>query len=288
MKIIITNNALGSYYGTETWVYAMARELSREHEVGVYTKHIGKMAEKIREFADVYTEMRDADLYIVNHRNCFEDIPRGKPLIYTSHGRGIIEEPPEDAFSVGVTEETAKGKLVIRNGIDCERFKSNKPINNELKNVLYLSHPHYGRAGEMIRKACHGLNLITIKEEIFEIENLINEADLVITLGRGILESLACERNVISADWRAGWMDNFSGGGIISEDNFDLLKTHAFSGRNKPIIFTAERLREEMRKYNPKRTLRKRILSEFNIKNQSKKYINLYETIYSNSKLHRD
>lgn len=255
----------------------MAKELSKKYIVSVFTFTEGLMARKIKEFVEVTTEMPDGDFYLVNHTNCFSLVPKNKPIIFTSHGRfGLELFPKEDCLKVGVTEETAQGNMVIRNGVDCERFKSKKPINKKLTNILYLSNPSYGKAGDMIREACRGYNLITLDTQRFNIENLINEADLVITLGRGILESLACERNVISADWRDGWMSGVIGAGMITEDNFDRLKTHAFSGRNNPIEFTAESLRKELDKYNPENNLRPRILEEFNIKKQCQKYTTLF------------
>ncbi len=278
MKIVLTNNALGSYYGTETWTYAMSKELSKYHDVEVYTKHQGKMAGKMAEkvVCPVYTEMRDADLYIVNHSTCYSDVPDDKPIIFTSHGTFGIEEPP-DCFHVGVTEETSKGAPVIRNGIDCERFCQKKPVNEVLTNVLYLSHPDYRKGKEIVLQACEGLNVKTIDEEVFEIEDLINWADVVVTLGRGILESLACGRNVVSADWRADWMDSMKGAGMLTEDNFDELKTHAFSGRQNPIIFNAQNLRKEIDKFDPKRNLRHRILKEFNIKKTCQQYLTYFK-----------
>ena len=275
--VILTNTALDHYYGTETWTYAMAKELSKNYKVKVFTFTKGKMSEKIEEFAEVVTEMPQGDIYIVNHINCYGKVPQNKPIIFTSHGRSGLEQFPADGcLQVGVTEETAKGREVIRNGIDCKRFYET-PINKELKTVLYLSHPDYGRAKEIIREACQGLELITIEEETFKIENLIHKSDLVITLGRGILESLSCGRNVISADWRDGWMDGLKGGGMITEDNFDFLKTHAFSGRNAPIEFTAERLREEFKKYDSEMNLRHKIQEEFNIKTQCEKYLTYFK-----------
>lgn len=275
MKIILTNTSLNHFYGTETWTLAMAKELSKLHDVKVFTFRPGKMAEKVSEFAEVVTEMpQDGDFYIVNHNDCYPLVPKDKPMVYTSHGRFGVELFPDGDFpKVGVTEEVAHENPIIRNGIDCERFFSKRPLSKKLETVLYLSHPHYGQAKEIVREACQGLKLITIEEERFDIETLINEADLVITLGRGILESLACERNVISADWRAGWMETLSGGGMITEENFDSLKTHSFSGRNKPIIFTAERLKEEFQKYDSERSLRHKIIDEFDITKQCQKYL---------------
>ena len=135
----------------------------------------------------------------------------------------------------------------------------------------------YNGALDVIQEACRGYELDYLTEPDSRIEDRIAKADLVITFGRGILESLASGKNVISCDKRTGWMDKAQGAGMITEDNFDLYKTHAFSGRNRPTEFTVERLREELKKYDPNRNLRHRILEDFNIKKTTKEYLNIYE-----------
>lgn len=275
MKLIITNNSLHHFCGSETWTYAMAKELSKKYEVEVVTTFKGEISTKIEKFCRVYDSMRDGDFYINNHHF---DIPPDKPVVFTSHGRWGVELFPDyPCYKVGVTEETAKGNQVIRNGVDLERFNGSRP--NKLSTVLYLSNPAYARAKEIVKEACKGLNVITIENEVFEIEELIKKADLVITLGRGIIESLACRKNVISADWREGWMTGLNGGGMITRENFDFLKTHAFSGRNAPINFTVDRLREELRKFNPDDDLRDLIEKEFDIKKTSKQYLDIWTSI---------
>lgn len=47
-KILITNNSLEHYTGSESWVYAMAKELSKDHEVEVFALHHGLMSKEIR------------------------------------------------------------------------------------------------------------------------------------------------------------------------------------------------------------------------------------------------
>ena len=287
MKILITNNHLTNVGGTETWVKTVADELKRRgHEVHLMTSYIGKFAEGLDylilwEFVDNY------DLILCNHTTQLERIKTDTPIIFTSHSFFIdIEQPIKGADAyVAVIEEIAEKQkefnpTVIRNGIDLEKFKSTTPINKELKTVLYLSHPWNKKALPIIKEACKDYELITIEQETNNVETLINKADLVITLGRGILESLACGRNVISADWRS-WMQSFSGGGVVTKDNFNKLKTHAFSGRNKPIEFTAERLKQELEKYSPDNNLRHLMEKECDIKKQVDKYLNLWTTIKS-------
>ena len=273
--------------GSETWVRTMVHELKRQwFNVDIFTFHRGyfselleregfKIISSVNELSNEYTAV------IGNHTTTINAIKSklSCPIIFTSHSFFIdIEQPTIEADEyVAVTEEikTKENQQIIRNGIDLNKFKW-QPINRELKNILYLTHPWNKKGLELVKNSCQGYNLITINEPILDTEKIIHQADLVITLGRGILEGLACGRNVISGDHR-DWMDGFIGGGMITKDNFDELKTHALSGRNKPIHFTAETLRDEIQKYNPNNVLRKKIEQEYNIKKQVHKYIKLIQ-----------
>ena len=275
MRILLTNHHLVNVGGTETWIKTMAEELVRlGHDVEVLTLHVGPFAKQINvpvisEFTDDY------DLIIANHNTTIQKTDT--PIIFTTHSFFIdIEQPDGRAnVDVAVTEECAsKGQSVIRNGIDTERFKG-KPINEELKTILYLSHPWNKKALPIIEEACKDYELITLTEETYNIEELINKADLVIGMGRCLLEAMSCGRNVISGDHRS-FMTSFRGAGMITEDNFDELKRCAFSGRENPIEFTVDKLKEEIAKYDPKRNLRHRILDEYNIKKTVQDYLEIY------------
>jgi len=288
VRILLTNNALNHYYGTETWTHTMAKELIKEHEVEVFTFYRGLMSDRILKFCRVVDKVDDNyDLAIVNHTTCFDVIPKNVFRIFTSHSLiNTIESFPEGADKcVAITEEISKGNYpIIRNGIDCDRFNCLKPINKELKKVLYLSHPHYGGGDKNILKdACNeiGIELLTIDNQIWNIPDFIKEVDLVIGFGRGILEAMACGRNVISADYRPYYMKYFSGGGFIDENSFDRLKRDNFTGREcGQIIFTKEKIKEEFKKYNCNKGvwLRSKILSDFNVKKTARQYLGLIDS----------
>lgn len=182
---------------------------------------------------------------------------------------------------MAVSEEVANYRnipYVIRNPIDCVRFRPRQPVKSTLQRVLYLSHPHYAAGHELVMDACRGLNLQLITKETFRTELLIQNADLVIGFGRGLMEAMACGRNVISADFRPKYMNHFAGAGMITPDNFDLHKRDNFTGRlssQKP--FTADSLRVEMEQYNPTNgeRLREKMLQEFNVESIVDQYLGL-------------
>lgn len=283
MKILITNNALNQYYGTETWVYSMAKELVKKHTVDCFTFHRGLMSDRILEFCSIVSVIdNDYDLALINHSTCFDKVPKDIFRVFTSHSLiNAIELFPEGANkNIAISEEIAKDKYqIIRNGVDCERFNSFRPINKELKTILYLSHPDYGGAGkDILKEACKEYELLIIDQQIFDMPSLINKADLVIGFGRGVLEAMACGRNVISADYRPYYMDSFCGGGMVSKDTFDDLQKDNFTGRWRgQIDFDIERIKEEISKYNPGRGmwLRDRIFEDHNIEKITKQYLDL-------------
>lgn len=282
MKILLTNNCLGSFCGTESWIYAMAKELSKKHQVTVFSPSLGnEVTKKIREVCDVIQFYKgEYDLAIVNHTTTWEKLPEDLPKIFTSHSKiYAIEQPPYKDY-VGVTE--AIGGVIIRNGIDCERFKPTS-VNEKLKNVLLLSNPMYSGGVEFVKKAIGDLNLIVIERQTFDIEEYINQADLVISLSRGALESMACGKNVIYGDYRKGWMNEFRMTGMINQDNFEEFKRGEMVEKLKPV--TAFELKRELEKYSPKRGewLREQVIKDFNIEKTAEQYLRLFHENINNN-----
>ena len=58
------------------------------------------------------------------------------------------------------------------------------------------------------------------KDNVFNIENIINEADLVVGIGRSIYDSMACGRCVISYDYRV-YNNKPLGDGYISKEKIE-------------------------------------------------------------------
>lgn len=258
----------------------------------VYTKHEGKMAGFVRPKSILFsndgllTDVPDGffEFAFVNHSDCHEKVPENIPTIFTSHGLSDIEHPARMVnCHVAVSEEIAAkhgADTIIRNGVDCHRFRPRTPAKKKLETVLYLSHPHYKSAQNIVREACskYGVRFLQVEHEMFHIERLILQADLVIGFGRGLLESMACGRNVLSADWREYYMDGFEGGGMVTPDNFDTLKQDNFTGRmSGQIEFDADSLCAEFEKYDSERGewLRERVLDEFNIEKTVQEYLML-------------
>lgn len=290
MKILITNNHLARLGGSETFTYTMAKELKdRGHIVHVFTLSPGIISDLIREFTEVVDapDRSGYDLMLINHNSCLRavrDIPGYK--IFTSHGIYPPLEQAEDGADsyVAISEEIKQHLLnkgfnstVIHNGIDCRRFKPIKGINEKLTSVLCLCQDPEAR--EMVKEACDRLQLkfdsINYPDKpSFKVEEKMNEADLVVSLGRGAYEAMACARSVIVFDMRKYSAFRTADGMINKENVYEILKNN-FSGRRFRLEWGVEELIKEMGKYDPDIATFNRnfALENFNIEKQVDKYL---------------
>lgn len=277
MKILLTNNTLQNLAGSETWVMTIAKSLEElGHQVGACVASgedllIGKTVE-------------NPDLAIINHNSCLNSLRHLTcKKIFTSHGIiPDLEQPVEGAdIYVSVSEEVQENlknkgfeSVIVRNPIDCEKFKSTRPINDTIKKVLFSSN-YQGYAKNVIIQTCQELGIeleiIGGENRVVNIVDKINEADLVIGLGRTAYEAMACERNVIIFDY------NGADGMATPETLLEFRKNNC-SGRRYRKMFTVEDLKNEFSKYsieNGKR-LREYILENNNSEKIVKQYLELY------------
>jgi len=301
MKILLGNNHLCHYGGSETFTYTMAKELQRlGHEVHVLTNKcfFGAMTDQL-----VYIGIRcidkpeeDYDLIIVSHNAILQMILdsgiKGFKIL-TCHGiYSDLEQPIKGADAyVSISDEVwfhldnlGYKSEIIHNGIDCERFKQVNTINSTLKSIGSLCKDP--KANELIKSVCDSLNLkFTSIHDIWNVQDSINESDLIIGLGRSVYEGLACGRNVIAMDNRVYFESTllYCGDGLLTDENIgDSLKCNC-SGRFFRKGFTQEMLIEEFKKYNPSlgEWGRQYALENFNIEKQIQKYLKLYEDFSS-------
>lgn len=194
MRILLTNNHLVELYGSETWIMTMVAELAKEHEVGVYTKHKGYVSSLLADYID--DNPQDYDLAIINHNSCVNVDAKYK--IFTSHGTvPELEIPPAGMnYYVAVNENVSKKYKIphiIKNPINTELFKPTSTIRATPDRVMVIGNakvpvPH-----------------IKPTRTDYNTFNLINDADVVIAIGRGALEAMSCGRCVITWDNKIGW-----------------------------------------------------------------------------------
>ncbi|HAN19628.1 MAG: hypothetical protein A2X13_14690 [Bacteroidetes bacterium GWC2_33_15] len=297
MKILLTNHWLKKLGGSETFTYTLAGELTRlEHEVHLFTNIPGAISQRIcSDFSiPLITDPRTRkyDMVLANHNSCVSKIyPTNNKVVQTCHGIvPQLEQPSSlaDLF-VSVSEEVRDHLLslgfestIIRNGIDCERFKPTTKLNGEIKTVLSLSHSE--ELNEMLHNAFAGhkirfISLNKFKNPVWDVEKYINQADMVVSLGRGVFEAMACGRPVLVLDHRP--YQDAMGDGLLTFGNIDKsiynnCSGRAFKNKNiKPMIdFAIGYYRSSIGEW-----CRNYALKELNIINQTQKYLQLYESI---------
>ncbi|MEK6883070.1 MAG: hypothetical protein AABY22_25825, partial [Nanoarchaeota archaeon] len=199
------------FLGTEQFMYAMVVELlRREYSVDIFS-YLKKVHWEFLRTTGATLLDNDViedkyDLAIINGNNCLIKAPKSAFKIFISHGTVPSVEipiPGADRY-VSISQEVqynlkkyAYDSIIIRNGIDCERFKSVKKINKKLKTVLVLNNQisQDGLDFKIINEVCNEMNLTLLPLGLgcgtsqWETEGWINESDLVISMGRGIYEA---------------------------------------------------------------------------------------------------
>lgn len=271
MDILVTINHFNWPGGSQTFTYDFVQELARlGHRVDIYVhQKISKrmmVNETDKLSIKVYNEMpkKSYDVMIISHTSCADDLKNFKcKKIQICHGiYPALEQPSPNvdkyvAISQEVYEYLAnKGveSKIIHNAVNCDRFKPINPINEKLTTVLSLIQGK--EANNMAKEVCKelGVNFIAfhkIDKATFHIENEINKADLVITLGRGAIESMACGRNVLIFDKRSYASSKALGDGLIKseKDALNFIQNN-LSGRYSKKVFDSEELKNEIKKYN--------------------------------------
>lgn len=295
MRILVTNNTFSFTGGSETYAYAVIRELvSRGHDVDAFTTgpctmiagEIAKLGVKI--YFKVVPD-KEYDLIIGSHTSTFKHLEHFKcKKIQTCHGiYPDLEQPYPGVQHVAISKEvqhhlTYKGyeSTLIHNGVNCDRFAPRVPIRKDLTKVLSLSHDQ--GVNSMLDEACKKLGVDfewhnKYINPMFNIEDKIQEADLVVTLGRGAYESMAAGRNVLIFDKRGYSGLPAIGDGLLTMSNIEKSLEHNCSGRATKKEFTVDDIVNELRKYHKDngKMMREYALKNFNIEHQIDKYLSI-------------
>lgn len=278
MRILLSNHSLFKLGGSETWVRTMYDELSKEHEVHVWTP-IHHLWKDIPDFNPRLTY----DVGILNHSQCVKHLSSAsiKRRIFTSHG--VIPQPewpiPGCDVYVAVSEEVQQNmrerwgidSVVIRNPINLQRFRSTRHVNDTLQRVLFLSNYGWG-VMESLEAGTRGYDYRHVGGEhrIEAVEKVINWADLVVGLGRSVYEAMACGRNVVVFDYQGA-------DGFVDEETILKYRQKNCSGRTNRIKFDPGLLRQELAKYDPHLGAKLRVYTEqhHDVRNIAQEYLAL-------------
>ncbi len=261
MKILVSNYDLNKISGTSTYTYYLIEALiKRGFQVEYFTNTKGFVSDKIEKLLKIpFLKSKKFDLVLANHNNTVDKLWKLGLIIQTIHGVIPYLEKPSvfaDGY-VAISQEIqnilAQKKIysyLIPNGINLETFKSINPINLKLKTVLSLCQSDI--ADEKIKLACQKLDVkfITYKTlggKQWNISKLINQADLVVGLGRSAYDSIACGRPVLIYDERE-YMKNLADGYLTPILTTSFSKN--CSGRFYKKEFDVKDIIEELKKYH--------------------------------------
>ncbi|MBN1445117.1 MAG: glycosyltransferase [Candidatus Omnitrophica bacterium] len=304
MKILLTNYRLTMLGGSELFTWDIARELAKNNEVFIYSPFCGDVAQKMQKSGLIVIDnlgkikSEKPDIIHAHHnipalqaRHFFPEVP----MIFLSHGIiPFLETPPSIDINIqmylAVSEEVklnlisknipAEKIRIFRNFADTEKFRPITPINEKLKKVLIIASHVDGKTLNLIKKTCRKLNLKLdvigkTAKCVWDVEKYINNADLVVALGRSAIEAMSCGRVVMVYGNSAGVI---GGDGIITEDNVEELEKNNFSGRRYNLVYTLENFINEFLKYKPEIGFnnRKIVLTYFNLKDRIDELLKIY------------
>ena len=294
MKILLGTHYLAKTGGTESYTFALAMELKRlGHEVEHFAIIRGAVSTLLEEKGVPFMSSDHFDLILANHTTVVEKLWPFGYTIQTCHGNiAELEQPsPYADATVAVSEEVRKHLLdkgfqaaaVIANGIDCNRFFPKKPVSPTLQSVLSLCQSDI--ANDFIRRCCQqeGIRFLQsnkFTDNVWSIEELINESNLVVGLGRSAYDAMACGRCVLVYDYRQ-YMGEFLGDGMLTPESIEGSMLCNCSGRASRRKFTEQSFIAELHKYSPELGAwgRQFALEHLNIEKAAEAYLDIFQGI---------
>ena len=255
LNILLTNHHLTDFTGSEVFTFTIADFLKKKgHRVTVLSKYVD---DSLRRYFDRIgvTVVQDIatligvsfDVAHIHHnvmamevRRQFKDLP----LVFLSHGviPFLEQNPPVDigvSRYLAVSEEVRENLIqhgvdknrleIFRNIVDSRKFSPRSALSARPSRALILSNKLDPATETTIRKACARLDIVTtfagmrfgIVHQDY-LPDIINQADIVFTLGRGVIETMMCGRVPIVLDHRGG-------DGMVTPDNVEHLMKRNFS-----------------------------------------------------------
>lgn len=286
MKILVTSMWFDGFGGSESWCYSIISELLRRgHKVDVYAPVLGKMYNELKKLGITLSKEGNYDLILDNHNPKYDSF--NGTIIHTCHG--IIDDldrPMPNAFNVAVSDKIGEHynvSTIIPNGIDTNRFYCKNPLHSYIKKILSLCKSD--TANDVLKQICHDADVefeSMYGKEVFNIEDKINEADLVVGVGRSLLDAMSCGRPVVSFDDRFYFETRMMGHGYLTPDKFKYQEIDNFTGNSLKKSFNKLELAKEIfEKYNPKdgEINRQYILDNLSIEKTVDRYLEIYKNL---------
>ncbi|MDP9376566.1 MAG: hypothetical protein M3P40_03150 [Actinomycetota bacterium] len=308
MRLILGTHHFSSLGGSETYLLTIAEQLERlGHDVVIFASEVGEMADLaaargIRVTAALAALPEECDGVLsqdaVSALVLAERYPH-QPLVFVVHGAGReLMVPPQlpGVVSAAVVmndrvrervEAMAAGHEVmrLRQPIDSDRFTTRVPIREQPRRLLLLGNNLRGLRKEMILSVCEELGLECLQvgrhgQARADPEIAINGADIVMGYGRSVLEGMACGR-------AAYVFDHLGGDGWVTRERYPVLEADGFGGRVDNDVIDTERLRRDLRCYEPEMGLANRdlVVHEHDANRHAQAIANAFERLAPRSPL---
>jgi len=276
MNILITNNALGCFAGSEWVVVELAGTLAaRGHKVAACSSQIGEIGSLLKGMS-IPAIMNPLDSPFqpdIIHGQHHLDLMRalnafpGTPAIYHCHGYlPWVEDPPVHPrilyyvgmckvlserieLTLGLADESV---ITVPNWVDTERFRFvRSPADKPRKALVYNRYfDGNGWHALQLREAFVSmgiqLDLQPPRGETRAPEVLLPDYDIVLASGRSAVEAMACGCALIPVSGTA-CLD------FVNPSNFHTLQAQNFSPRLSTGHFNVEAVRKVLLSYSPDR-----------------------------------
>jgi len=274
LRLLLATNHLQGWTGSETLLLTLVEGL---HESGVhivvYARYLDfawaqSLAPAGVQFSDDLKQIQHLafDVAHVQHNNCLLDVRSAfpcLPIIFSSLGvLPFLEQPVP--FELGVVRHLAISEEVqahliaqgvsadrieiLRNLVCSRRFSPKHAIQPRPRHILTVSYKMDDVRKSLLRSAADSIGasirFVGGAESLTqnELAAAINQADIVVTIGRGVIEAMLCGRVPLVYDIHGG-------DGLVTPDNLESLRTCNFSGRRHGKDYTLAELLEEFSKY---------------------------------------
>ncbi len=283
MEIVLSTQHFASIGGAETYLLTVAEQLERlGHGVIVHAQELGEMSEEarsrgVRVVGDIESLPAGCDVILVQDAVTSHLLAArypDTPQVFVSHGIGLdVSLPPQLPGLVSTVvamndrvksraEAAAAGHRVVRlrQPIDLDRFSPRAPIQPQARRVLLLGNYLRGPRRDALLGICAELELECLqigahgKASHTHPEIALADADIVVGYGRSALEGMASGRAVYV-------YDHSGGDGWVTPASYPLLEANGFAGTATGDAIDRERLRADLRAYDPDMGLTNRELA---------------------------
>ena len=254
--------AINHYTGVTTWAYELMKGLDKFNIDVVFLSDnpyfISKKeyVEDVGQYANVISSVDFNKKYdvVLLHNTDHEDIAKrvGENTIFVSHSSMVDNAKPKLKHNKHITvsgrsKYVLDADMFILNGIDLDKFKSNRNVNEIPKICLYHNRipPQ-----DFVFDACRELDIKLIFWNVIEsdVREKIDKSDFVIGYGRSVYEAMSMGKPVLvfghnSSEHknelkRTGISSNRQGGfsdGWVDESNFKEMLHRNCCGWDKKI-----------------------------------------------------